>query len=39
MKAITLQVYKQRLLRVLVHIQQQLDEPLSLEELARQRGN
>jgi AraC family transcriptional regulator len=35
MKAITLQVYKQRLLRVLVHIQQQLDEPLSLEELAR----
>jgi AraC family transcriptional regulator len=35
MKAITLQDYKQRLLRVLVHIQQQLDEPLSLEELAR----
>ena len=35
MKAITLQDYKQRLLRVLVHIQQQLDEPLSLDELAR----
>jgi AraC family transcriptional regulator len=35
MKAITLQDYKQRLLRVLVHIQQQLDRPLSLEELAR----
>src|SRR5437773_338747 len=31
----TLQFYKERLLRVLVHIQQHLDEPPSLEELAR----
>ena len=35
MKPITLQDYKQRLLRVLVQIQQQLDEPLSLGALAR----
>jgi AraC family transcriptional regulator len=35
MKTITLQDYKQRVLRVLVHIQQQLDEPLSLETLAQ----
>ena len=35
MKTITLQDYKQRMLRVLVHIQQQLDEPLCLEVLAR----
>jgi len=34
MKATTLQDYKQRLLRVLVRIQRQLDAPLSLEELA-----
>ena len=34
-KRITLQDYKQRMLRVLVHIQQRLDEPLGLEELAR----
>jgi len=35
MKTITLQDYKQRMLRVLVHIQQQLDGPLSLEALAQ----
>ncbi len=35
MKADTLQVYKERMLRVLVFIQQQLDETLSLEDLAR----
>jgi AraC family transcriptional regulator len=35
MKTITLQDYKQRMLRVLVRIQQQLDERLSLEDLAR----
>jgi AraC family transcriptional regulator len=35
MKTITLRDYKQRLLRVLVHIQQHLDGPLSLEDLAR----
>ena len=34
MKTITLQDYKQRLLPVLVHIQQRLDEPLSLDDLA-----
>lgn len=34
MKESTLQYYKERLLRVLVHIQQHLDQPLSLEELA-----
>lgn len=34
MKDSTLQFYKERLARVLVYIQQQLDEPLSLEELA-----
>jgi AraC family transcriptional regulator len=34
MKATTLRDYKTRLLRVLVHIQQHLDEPLSLDELA-----
>ena len=33
MKETTLRFYKERLLRVLVHIQQHLDEPLSLEEL------
>ena len=36
MKSATLQFYKERLLRVLIQIQQRLDEPLSLEELARQ---
>ncbi len=35
MKATTLQDYKQRILRVLVYIQQQLDAPLNLDELAR----
>ena len=35
MKASTLELYKERMLRVLVHIQQHLDEPLGLEELAR----
>ena len=35
MKTATLRDYKQRLLRVLVHIQQHLDDPLSLEALAR----
>jgi len=34
-KQATLSFYKERLLRVLVHIQQHLDEPLALEELAR----
>lgn len=34
MKATTLQYYKEKLLPVLVHIQQRLDEPLSLEALA-----
>jgi len=34
-KVTTLRFYKERLLRVLVHIQQHLDEPLALEELAR----
>lgn len=34
-KKVTLKDYKARLLRVLVHIQQNLDDPLSLEELAR----
>jgi AraC family transcriptional regulator len=34
MKAVTLQDYKQRMLPVLVYIQQRLDEPLSLETLA-----
>ena len=34
MKAITFQDYKQRMLRVLVHIQQHLDEALALETLA-----
>ena len=33
-KATTLRSYKERLLRVLVHIQQHLGEPLPLEELA-----
>ena len=31
----TLRFYKERLLRVLVHIQQHLDEPIALEELAK----
>jgi AraC family transcriptional regulator len=35
MKPVTLNDYKQRMLRVLVHIQRRLDEPLSLEELAQ----
>lgn len=35
MKPVTLRDYKQRLLRVLVHIQQHLDEPLPLAELSR----
>jgi AraC family transcriptional regulator len=34
MKTVTLGDYKRRMLRVLVHIQQHLDEPLLLEELA-----
>jgi AraC family transcriptional regulator len=34
-KEATLRFYKERLLRVLVHIQQRLDEPLDLAELAR----
>ena len=34
-KETTLRFYKERLLCVLVHIQQHLDEPLALEELAR----
>jgi AraC family transcriptional regulator len=34
-KQATLRFYKERLLRVLVHIQERLDEPLALEELAR----
>jgi AraC family transcriptional regulator len=34
MKAITFQDYEQRMLRVLVHIQQHLDETLLLEDLA-----
>jgi AraC family transcriptional regulator len=34
MRTITLQDYKRRLLRVLVHIQQHLDDALGLEELA-----
>ena len=34
-KETTLRFYKQCLLRVLVHIQQHLDEPVELEELAR----
>jgi len=34
-RATTLRFYKEQLLRVLVHIQQHLDEPLALEELAR----
>ena len=35
MKTVTLGEYKRRMLRVLVHIQRHLDEPLALEELAR----
>jgi len=34
MKPVTLHDYKRRILRVLVHIQQRLDEPLKLDELA-----
>jgi len=34
MRTLTLYDYKRRILRVLVHIQQHLDEPLPLEELA-----
>jgi AraC family transcriptional regulator len=34
-KPATLSFYKERLLRVLVHIQEHLDQPLALEELAR----
>ncbi|MGA2220998.1 MAG: AraC family transcriptional regulator [Verrucomicrobiia bacterium] len=34
MKESTLRFYKERMLQVLVHIQQHLDEPLRLEELA-----
>jgi AraC family transcriptional regulator len=34
MKLVTLQDYKRRIQRVLVHIQQHLDEPLRLDELA-----
>lgn len=34
MKPVTLHDYKRRILRVLVHIQQCLDEPLLLDELA-----
>lgn len=35
MRPDTVRTYKQRILRALVHIQERLDEPLSLEELAR----
>src|SRR5208282_5113853 len=35
MRTITLHDYKLRMLRVLVHIQKHLDDPLALEELAR----
>jgi AraC family transcriptional regulator len=35
MKTVTLGDYKRRMLEVLVHIQQHLDEPLPLEQLAR----
>src|SRR5689334_2625363 len=35
MKEATLQFYKERMLRVLVHIQQNLDEPLELSALAK----
>jgi len=35
MRTVTLQDYKRRMLRVLVHIQQHLDERLGLEDLAR----
>ena len=34
MRTVTLQDYKRRMLRVLVHIQQHLDDRLALEELA-----
>ena len=34
MRTVTLQDYKRRLLRVLIHIQQHLDDPLGLQELA-----
>jgi AraC family transcriptional regulator len=34
-KETTLRFYKERLLRVLVHVQQHLDEPLPLDKLAR----
>ncbi|HZS09116.1 MAG TPA: AraC family transcriptional regulator [Blastocatellia bacterium] len=34
MKEVTFEDYRERILRVLVHIQQSLDEPLSLDELA-----
>jgi len=34
MQPVTLRDYKQRLLKVLIHIQQNLDEPLPLERLA-----
>ena len=34
MKTETEQIYKERILRVMRHIQDHLDEPLSLEELA-----
>ena len=34
MRTVTLQDYKRRLLRVLVHIQQHLDDALGLHELA-----
>lgn len=35
MRTATLQDYKRRMLRVLVHIQQHLEEAMPLEELAR----
>jgi AraC family transcriptional regulator len=35
MKTVTLKDYKERMLRVLVHIQQRLDDPLTLAKLAR----
>lgn len=34
MRTVTLQDYKRRMMRVLVHIQQHLDEAMPLEELA-----
>jgi len=35
MRSATAESYQERILRVLVHIQARLDEPLELDELAR----